>query len=343
MSNEVYANTREVSCKQAAGKSICAFPDVCMTPPQTPVTPPGVPIPYPNTGMASDTTDGSKSVTAKGKEVMLKNKSYFKKSMGDEAATKAQGMGVVTHQIQGKVYFTAWSMDVKFEGENVVRHLDLTTHNHNPAPGNSPPWPFMDTMNPDTGIDPCKKHKEETEKACADSPVKKPRKCSKECKKAMECTLVPKGKDKKYCCAPNNTGDHVIEDHWVRPKGKAMPGFKKIKRLYNGAPTMCVNKSRYKGKHGIAHGTRGYHEDKMLGKKFPYDKAKKMGLQAHSHAFPDSKCNKQCMEAQLDSFYGSEGKLCQASKGKQPLKPGQRASALARIKANESSQAGALS
>jgi hypothetical protein len=34
MANEVYANGREVACKAAAGKSICAFPDVCMTPPE---------------------------------------------------------------------------------------------------------------------------------------------------------------------------------------------------------------------------------------------------------------------------------------------------------------------
>ena len=33
MGNEVYANNMEVSCKAASGKSICAFPDVCMTPP----------------------------------------------------------------------------------------------------------------------------------------------------------------------------------------------------------------------------------------------------------------------------------------------------------------------
>ena len=35
----------------------------------------------------------------------------------------------------GKVYFNAWSMDVKVEGENVVRHLDMTTHNHGSGPG----------------------------------------------------------------------------------------------------------------------------------------------------------------------------------------------------------------
>lgn len=147
MSNEVYANTREVACKQAAGKSICAFPDVCMTPPQTPATPPGVPIPYPNTGMASDTSDGSTTVKISGEEVMLKNKSCFKKSTGDEAGA-APMKGVVTHKNTGKVYFTMWSMDVKVEGENVVRMMDLTTHNHGSQPGNTPPWPYTDKVAP---------------------------------------------------------------------------------------------------------------------------------------------------------------------------------------------------
>jgi RHS repeat-associated protein len=145
MGNQVYANMMEVSCKAASGKSICAFPDVCFTPPQTPATPPGVPIPYPNTGLASDTTDGSSSVKISGQEVMLKNKSYFKKSMGDEAGV-APKKGVVTSKNMGKVYFNAWSMDVKVEGENVVRHLDITTHNHASAPGNSPPMPHIDEM-----------------------------------------------------------------------------------------------------------------------------------------------------------------------------------------------------
>lgn len=129
MSNNVYANDMEVSCKQAAGKSICAFPDVCMTPPQTPATPPGVPIPYPNTGLASDTSDGSTSVKISGQEVMLKNKSRFKTSCGDEAGC-APKKGIVTSVNKGAVFFNAWSMDVMVEGQNVVRNLDLTTHNH---------------------------------------------------------------------------------------------------------------------------------------------------------------------------------------------------------------------
>ena len=116
-----------------------------MTPPENPATPPGVPIPYPNTGMAKDTTSGSKKVKISNKEVMLKNKSYFKKSMGDEAGSAAK-KGVITSTNRGKVYFTMWSMDVKVESQNVVRHLDLTTHNHMCLPGNTGPWPYLDSM-----------------------------------------------------------------------------------------------------------------------------------------------------------------------------------------------------
>lgn len=138
MADEVYANSNEISCKAGSGKSIAAMPDVCFTPPQTPATPPGVPIPYPNTGMASDCTEGSKTVQISGQEVMLKDKSYFKKSTGDEAGS-APKKGVITSKITGKVYFIMWSMDVKFEGENVVRHLDMTTHNHGSPQPNTPP------------------------------------------------------------------------------------------------------------------------------------------------------------------------------------------------------------
>lgn len=163
MANQVYANMMEVSCKSGAGKTICAFPDVCFTPPLTPATPPGVPIPYPNTGMSSDCTDGSTSVKIGDAEVMLKNKSYFKKSSGDEAGS-APKKGVITSKITGKVYFNAWSMDVLIEGENAVRHLDLTTHNHASAPGQTPPFPETEGMAPgvitvkcDPNWSPCQK------------------------------------------------------------------------------------------------------------------------------------------------------------------------------------------
>src|SRR5690606_14482639 len=112
--------------------------------PQAPQTPMGVPIPYPNTGMAKDTANGSRTVKISGKEVMLKDKSYYKTSYGDEAGC-APKKGVITSKNKGKVYFTSWSMNVKFEGKNVVRHMDLTTHNHASMPGNTPTWPYLDT------------------------------------------------------------------------------------------------------------------------------------------------------------------------------------------------------
>lgn len=159
MSNNVFANGREISCKASDGKSIASFPDVCFTPPdKVPPTPPGVPVPYPNTGMASDTTQGSKHVKLGGKEVMLKNKSYFKKSVGDEAGC-ATKKGVITSTNRGKVYFVAWSMDVKIEGQNVVRHLDMTTHNHaSPTANAASPWPHVARMNlADFPAKPCKR------------------------------------------------------------------------------------------------------------------------------------------------------------------------------------------
>lgn len=171
MANNVFANGREISCKKADGKAICAFPDVCFTPPQTPATPPGVPIPYPNTGMAKDTTKGSKKVKISDKEIMLKNKSHFKTSMGDEAGC-APKKGIITSKIKGKVYFNAWSMDVKVEGKNVVRHLDLTTHNHASMPGQTPPWIYMDSMALASASEDCKAESNKTQD-CMEKHIKK--------------------------------------------------------------------------------------------------------------------------------------------------------------------------
>jgi hypothetical protein len=169
MANDVFANGREISCKKADGKSICAFPDVCFTPPENPATPPGVPVPYPNTGLAKDMTSGSKSVKITGQEVMLKNKSYFKKSYGDEAGCAAK-KGIVTSVNRGKVYFISWSMDVKFEGENVVRHLDMTTHNHASPTTNTAPWNYFDSM--ESASKKCKKESKKTQD-CMEKHIKK--------------------------------------------------------------------------------------------------------------------------------------------------------------------------
>jgi len=108
---------------------IASFPDVCLTPPPPPTGP--IPVPYPDTSFSKDMKSGSKTVKIKGQEVMLKDQSFYKTSpLGDEAATNGQGAGVITHVITGKTYFVAWSMDVKFEGQNVDRHTDITRSNH---------------------------------------------------------------------------------------------------------------------------------------------------------------------------------------------------------------------
>jgi hypothetical protein len=137
MSKNVFANGKEISAKKDDNKSTAALPDTCLSPPSPPAGP--VPLPYPNTAEASDTTDGSKTVKIGGSEVGLKNTSSYKKSTGDEAATKSLGMGVVSHNIQGKMKHAAWSFDVKIEGANAIRHMDMTTHNHintdNATPG----------------------------------------------------------------------------------------------------------------------------------------------------------------------------------------------------------------
>jgi hypothetical protein len=333
MGNDVFANGREVSCKAADGKAICAFPDVCFTPPQTPATPPGVPIPYPNTGMASDTTDGSKSVKVSGKEVMLKNKSYFKKSMGDEAGC-APKKGLITSTNRGKVYFNSWSMDVKFEGENVVRHLDMTTHNHASSLGQTPPWLYADEQAVMNDPELCSKIKNEAKEKCRDSKQTvnasgEPagRDCDEACKAAQKCVLSPKDEDKSVCCKDDVTGHHLVEVHCFSPPGgrkkrEVLPDFPD----YNSetAPCVCASTPTGHGTHGTMHSIQGKMERfyaeirkgqtlKQWGgginekSSWTYAEARDTGAMAHKMAFPD--CNAECIRKQLDEYHKGKAKV----------------------------------
>jgi hypothetical protein len=312
MGNEVYANLMEVSCKAAAGKSICAFPDVCMTPPQTPATPPGVPIPYPNTGMASDASDGSSSVKISGQEVMLKNKSSFSKSSGDEAGA-APMKGVVTHKNTGKVYFNAWSMDVKVEGENVVRMLDLTTHNHGSMPGNSPPWPYVDKV-ATPGVDkPCAKEKENEEKACGDGKgnYKSKEGCCKSeaCQKARECMLVPYAGSGSPNCCKGKTGHHLLPNSLLQntrdDSATNVVGLKKVgddAYTCNKGPVVCVaGASNHDGDHGEIHEKTKTRLRAILEKPatLTYEAAKKEVAKAMEEVCPA--CKAACSEAQIEN------------------------------------------
>lgn len=331
MANNVFANGREVACKKGSGKSICAFPDVVWTPPdKVPPTPTGVPVPYPNTAMASDTSKGTKKVKISGKEAMLKNSSNFKKSMGDEAGV-AQLKGFMTMKNRGKVYFQMWSMDVKFEGKNVVRHLDIATHNHGSQVGNTPPWPFMDSM--EISKDPCAKDKKTEEDSCKNygdpckdagldgAPVQKDVDAGKhltaaswasakaksadanKCVKARRCKLGPY--TPKNCCA-SQTPDHVIPKssfYEISVKdGEKVDGWSK----YNpdNAPCMCLEgASNTAGNHGLRH---AYH--KAFGpEKGTMESFNKQAERAAESASAVSGCDKECLVAQLKSAKGHPG------------------------------------
>jgi hypothetical protein len=348
MSKKVYANGRGVACKKSNGKSICAFPDVCMSPPSPPAGP--IPIPYPNTGMASDTTSGSKSVKINGAEVMLKNKSYFKKSTGDEAATKSFGMNVLSHQIQGKVYFASWSMDVKIEGENAVRHMDLTTHNHASNPPGTPPWMHADEMAfVQSNGKVCEDQKDAEKSKCEGAPRAKGGKgvdCSNHpgCAEAKACILQPKKKDKSFCCAPDMTGHHLVEVHCFtatggRKSGASLKGFEAYDP--EEAPCMCASSQRHKGTHGVAHSVQGRLESEYFAQSGPplatwagagpllkkggsergpavskwnYGQARDAGLFALKQAHPH--CNVVCAKNQLDEYHAK----CGISDDKTPVR-----------------------
>jgi hypothetical protein len=266
MANEVYANGMELACKSGAGKTICSFPDVCFTPPENPATPPGVPVPYPNTGFASDTTEGSKTVKISDKEVMLKNKSYFKKSTGDEAGCAAK-KGVLSSTNTGKVYFVKWSMDVKFEGENVDRHLDLTTDNHNsPNANEAAPWPFTDNMVIDASDDVCKELESDLNKERRKLPDKMQRTFKGGPTDEAKPSTIAVGKILTKGGGFTKVRSHSMVAHSKIMKGKKYRHYSKgVKRRAQSNVTTCGgNGERFKYKSNPAHPNQGHAEAKII-------------------------------------------------------------------------------
>jgi hypothetical protein len=142
MADKVFVNGRSAIHAGSTGKSMC-FPDVNLCPPTPPAGP--VPLPLPNIAMGMDLQGGASSVTIEGNP-MGKKSSYLGKSTGNEPAQPTGG-GVVSHVIQGKAYFTSFSIDVTIEGEGATRHLDMLTHNHAaPSPPNSAMGTYLAMM-----------------------------------------------------------------------------------------------------------------------------------------------------------------------------------------------------
>lgn len=130
MAVSVGVNFLSVVHADSGGVSM-AFPDVCKTP--SPAGP--IPIPYPNVAKSSDTAQGATTVKCDGNPVCVKD-SNFSMSTGDEAGSAG---GVVSGKIKGKAEFVNFSFDVKIEGKNVPRALDLMLHNDK----NTPPFPLV--------------------------------------------------------------------------------------------------------------------------------------------------------------------------------------------------------
>jgi hypothetical protein len=214
---------------------------------------------------------------------MLKDKSVFKTSTGNEAATKSFGMSVVTHQIQGEASFIAWSMDVKFEGENIPRHMDLMGHNEACQPTATPPWPFMESMAKGAG-DPCEKDKDKEQTACKDYKPNNPNgkdACpptpsggkpdsdqgafayaaqvrSNPCLTARRCKLQPYSMTEsgKGGCCDGQTGHHLIEASAFYSSGRG-PGnalFNCSRYSEGDAPSICAEGTNHGvGTHGLMH------------------------------------------------------------------------------------------
>ncbi|HEX3020178.1 MAG TPA: DUF4150 domain-containing protein [Chitinispirillaceae bacterium] len=139
MPSTVIVNKMTAVHKGSAGICQC-FPDVC----KTPSAPSPIPVPYPNIAMSSNAADTAPTVSADGNPIML-NTSKFAMSTGDEAGSL---MGVVSNKVKGSANPQSWSMDVKADGKNVFRQLDLMLNNGGSKPTNTAPGPNNQPPNP---------------------------------------------------------------------------------------------------------------------------------------------------------------------------------------------------
>ena len=122
MGSTVTVNSPNTVVHKKSGGQSPVFPDVCKTP--SPGGP--IPIPYPNIAQSSSAAKTATTVKADGQKIMLKD-SEFSTSSGDEAGTA--GGGVVSSKTKGKAQFILYSFDVKAEGKNVPRGMDMMKQN----------------------------------------------------------------------------------------------------------------------------------------------------------------------------------------------------------------------
>jgi hypothetical protein len=247
----------------------------------------------------------------------------------------------------GKVYFKMWSMDVKMEGENVVRHMDLTTHNHASEPPQTPPWMHVDEMAIEVRAE-CVDEINNAEAACQHVPG--PHACTPACAEAQRCLLSPHRHASDRCCEPDTTGDHVIEANcFIETGGRGglaqqtdmsaaqvqaiLPGVTATAaRPFSefpdyeprDAPTICASQFEGNTNHGGMQAIRDHLKRAHVqsrrnqgeealglvgGKKswWTYDEASSAGAKAVNIMYPD--CSEGCIKAQLDRYHVDEANI----------------------------------
>ncbi|WP_042589118.1 HNH/endonuclease VII fold toxin-2 domain-containing protein [Ralstonia solanacearum] len=135
------------------------------------------------------------------------------------------------------------------------------------------------------------------------------------CVRARRCSLVPYGKTDSltgHGCCPGQTGHHLIPDSAVKDSG--CTGYN-----YKEAPTVCAEGTgnSHGGSHQMLHDglekrLRGYIEREQSNK-ISYEKYRNHAIMTFYQTFPESKCNKDCLKAQLDAHYKCSNDLSAAS------------------------------
>lgn len=282
----VFANGLEISGKAVDAKTIAMMPDVCFTPPENPATPPGVPIPYPSFGMASDTENGTGTVFIGGKTVNIKNKSDESKTSGTEAGCAAK-KGVISSNNTGKKYFNAWSPDVKFDGEPVIRFSDLATHNHASPASNGPPWPEIASLDLGRGNCVAILH-------------------------SIGLNIHKHGQKDQHCNSANRQSDHVLQNRCFTTGGRT--GYRHDWPNYTeySAPCVCLNDGTSPtSEHGRkSQKQNAYAKRWRRGRKghktVKFTTVKKNNMDAMKHACKRLKNNKaalECLSEIIDIYF----------------------------------------
>ncbi|MFP2929727.1 PAAR-like domain-containing protein [Pyxidicoccus sp. 3LG] len=134
------------------------------------------------------------------------------------------------------------------------------------------------------------------------------------CTRARRCILVPYNQTGtvaslagKGCC-PGQTGHHLLPDEMT--KGGNCPGYTR-----GSAPTLCVEGvTNNHGSHGRIHNSLSRrmadHRNGVIfnTETISYGKARDMAVASVQDTFIESKCSKDCLRAQLDSYYKNKCK-----------------------------------